>query len=439
MNCREFQKRMPELFDRDPDPEVTADLMEHAHVCAKCAGELDAAMSALSAVSPSLKLEASPGLKERTMKQIHRLDSQSDSYNAVPARRGLIARSWRYALAAAVMLAVLGVFTFRGGSSNAFAQVMEQLSKVRAWTYTQSANMDGIPSMSSKVSFKEPGRIRMEMGAPVTGSVAVSIMDMNKKKLVTLMEVPTKQCITFDVSGDTSTPQQGAQMNFLDELRRMPASGAESVGTREINGCKAVGHRLSKPGMSFVVWTDANKQRLVLVEYEMTNIKGMKGEMSSFNFDAQLDDSLFSVDPPAGYKVIDGKTLKLEAPSEEKFIKVLKKYAEETEGDEFLESLSPGDLMKMAMKRKKTAPQVSMDDMSEFMKQNQENTMGLMFAMQMSTANDFHYAGKGVKLGDALKPICWYKPTGKENYRVIYGDLSVREVAPGEPPTAAPK
>ena len=60
MNCREFQKRMPELLDRDPDPAATDDLTGHARTCGKCAAELDAARSALSAVSPSLTLKASP-------------------------------------------------------------------------------------------------------------------------------------------------------------------------------------------------------------------------------------------------------------------------------------------------------------------------------------------------------------------------------------------
>jgi hypothetical protein len=47
------------------------------------------------------------------------------------------------------------------------------------------------------------------------------------------------------------------------------------------------------------------------------------------------------------------------------------------------------------------------------------------------------YAGKGVKLGDAETAIFWYKPEDSETYKVIYGDLSIKEVAeedlPAEP------
>ena len=49
------------------------------------------------------------------------------------------------------------------------------------------------------------------------------------------------------------------------------------------------------------------------------------------------------------------------------------------------------------------------------------------------TARDtWHYAGKGVKLGNKDAIVCWYKLKGAKNpntYRVVYGDLSVKDVA----------
>ena len=436
MNCREFLKRIPELLDRDPDPVVTDDLMKHTGVCPRCAAELDAAMSVLSAVSPSLKLKASPGLKERTMKQILTLDSQPNAVRpASIGRRISIAHPWRYVVAAAAVLAIIAVFTFKGGSSNAFAEAMEQLRKVNACTYTMTIKVVGMPTMQMKTSFKEPGRMRMEASVLGMSSAATSIIDVNRKKLVVLMH-PSKQCLTYDLTGNTTAPQQGSELGLFEELRRIPDSGAQPIGTKEIGGIKAVGFRASRAGMSYVIWTDPGKKRIVLVEYENDNVKGMKGEISDFDFDAQLDDSLFSVDPPKGYTVTDGQSLKMEEPSEEAFIKFLRKWAENTEGDLFLPSLDTAGLMKATISRKKTAPN---PPMSEFLKQNQENTIGLMFAMQMTSANDFHYAGEGVALGDAQKPICWYKPTGAQNYRVIYGDLSVRETAPGDLPSTGTK
>ena len=52
-------------------------------------------------------------------------------------------------------------------------------------------------------------------------------------------------------------------------------------------------------------------------------------------------------------------------------------------------------------------------------------TRGIQFSMTFSFQADAHYAGKGVKRDTADKPIFWYRPKGKQTYRVIYADLSV--------------
>ncbi|MHC4557988.1 MAG: hypothetical protein ACYS80_11870, partial [Planctomycetota bacterium] len=52
---------------------------------------------------------------------------------------------------------------------------------------------------------------------------------------------------------------------------------------------------------------------------------------------------------------------------------------------------------------------------------------GMLFHMSLK---DRHYAGSGVKVGEADKAIFWYLPEGADTYRVIYGDLSVKDVAP---------
>ena len=49
----------------------------------------------------------------------------------------------------------------------------------------------------------------------------------------------------------------------------------------------------------------------------------------------------------------------------------------------------------------------------------------------------FRYLGKGIKLGDKDRIVCWYKLKEAKNpktYRVVYGDLSVKDVAPEDLP-----
>jgi hypothetical protein len=46
----------------------------------------------------------------------------------------------------------------------------------------------------------------------------------------------------------------------------------------------------------------------------------------------------------------------------------------------------------------------------------------------------WRYIGKGVKLGEGEKIVCWYKPKGSQSFRVVYGDLSVKDLAANDLP-----
>ena len=65
----------------------------------------------------------------------------------------------------------------------------------------------------------------------------------------------------------------------------------------------------------------------------------------------------------------------------------------------------------------------------EMLKEQSEagNLIGRM-TMFLRENDGWKYAGKGVKLGDANTPVFWYVPKDSKQGRVIYGDLSVREV-----------
>ena len=51
------------------------------------------------------------------------------------------------------------------------------------------------------------------------------------------------------------------------------------------------------------------------------------------------------------------------------------------------------------------------------------------FIMDNAVQDSFRYFGKDVKLGDKDAIVCWYRLKGAETYRVVYGDLSVKDVA----------
>jgi hypothetical protein len=50
------------------------------------------------------------------------------------------------------------------------------------------------------------------------------------------------------------------------------------------------------------------------------------------------------------------------------------------------------------------------------------------FLTMLDYQGEWHYAGKGVTLGDATKAVFWYRKGDATTYRVIYGDLHVGDV-----------
>jgi len=47
---------------------------------------------------------------------------------------------------------------------------------------------------------------------------------------------------------------------------------------------------------------------------------------------------------------------------------------------------------------------------------------------------DFQYRGSGVKLADNNTPILWWQYQDSPTYRVIYGDLTIKDLRPDELP-----
>ncbi len=76
------------------------------------------------------------------------------------------------------------------------------------------------------------------------------------------------------------------------------------------------------------------------------------------------------------------------------------------------------------------------EDSPEMMKATvslvQKSMQGIMFFTALKAENDSHYVGGGVRLGTPDRPIFRYKPTVADQYRVIYADLSVKDMTPDD-------
>jgi hypothetical protein len=55
---------------------------------------------------------------------------------------------------------------------------------------------------------------------------------------------------------------------------------------------------------------------------------------------------------------------------------------------------------------------------------------------QARAQDDWHYAGEA-RLGDANAKVCWWRPKGSTTYRVVYGNLEIRDADLDNPPPAS--
>ena len=254
----------------------------------------------------------------------------------------------------------------------------------------------------------------------------VSIVDSIQGKGISILP-PRKQFIEIEMSNLPNDPAQ-QNINVIEKLRSLPERADEELGTREIDGRVLQGFRITEEGLINTVWIDTQTRDLVLVEMEFVNAPGMSGTMTDFKFDVELDDSLFNITPPDGYTRLEIQ-VDTDEVSEQDLIEFLRLWSSWMKDGRFPPTLDPTKLAKSGMEMKEEFVEGETSEQERF-EHTLQMTRGLMFMLKLPAESNWRYAGEDVKFGDADKAIFWYRPEGSETYRVIYGDLSVKDVAP---------
>jgi hypothetical protein len=220
-------------------------------------------------------------------------------------------------------------------------------------------------------------------------------------------------------------------------------------------------------------------------------LEGVKSTLSDFVFNVDLDESLFSIEPPTGYTVqtvevdasqprekdlitllreygkwmnnafpelLDWRYLNLslqarisievrrggDAPSEELVRKIAAARTDEEFGQLVRAEIDNIEEKKQAELQQLMKENASWDQIqarsAKHMGQSYVDTFnakltpvsmmidrGMGFVADLPRGADAHYAGRGVSLGAPGTPIFWYRPKDAKKHRVIYADLSVRE------------
>ncbi|MBC8471271.1 MAG: hypothetical protein H8D56_17555 [Planctomycetes bacterium] len=253
----------------------------------------------------------------------------------------------------------------------------------------------------------------------------VSIIDLEAMRILTLT-VSKKEAAYIDLKGLPSMPNyMDTLRNIISELQEKPDFEVEELGTQEIDGREAIGFLARHPKVELTIWADSETALPVRLE----QVGGqMKIICKNVKFDVPMDESLFSMEVPEGYTLQEAE-LDLLGATEEDFIEGLRIRAEVFGGDQFPDSVAVEDFIKEAPSMEKKIDELGLAGEAEI-ELGMKITRHLLFIRFFKGQGQWHYAGNGVKLGDAETAIFWYQPEGAETYRVIYGDLSVRDVAP---------
>jgi outer membrane lipoprotein-sorting protein len=328
----------------------------------------------------------------------------------------------KLATAAVIIIAVILGLNFIGRPSKSglvFADVVQRIRKARTVTFTTEVQL-GQHTMKFENARKEPGLKRTVAGD------TVMISDPTQKKAI-FIDHSKKQYTERDLE---NVPAEQTQ-DFFEHMRALPDLANEVLAKKEMDGRIVQGFCVIEHGIDAIFWIDVQTRDLVRVEGQFPNAPNTRIVGTDFKFDVELDDALFSLTPPAGY--MKKKPLKMDRSEVncQDLINLLRWFATTVEGGLFPPSLKPAEFAKVGSQMKKEGKVSKFKGTEDEKKQHtMKLARGMQFVIMMKPENDWHYGGKGVELGDADTAICWYRPDGSETYRVIYGDLSVKEVAP---------
>ena len=244
----------------------------------------------------------------------------------------------RVSAAAVLVLAVTGVALWfhGGGATIAFADLIAPIIEAKTVQFTATTEIKGPPAatVTSKVMVLDATRMRQEMEVSNT-SKSVMIFDWGRGKSLSL-DPTTKKAMVVSLAN--LTEEQIAKQDLFASFRSIlldardnPDVKREPLGEKEIDGRRVVGFLVRSRGMVVSLWGDPETSLPVRAEATLALFANAKTTMSDFVFNVDMDESLFSVEPPAGYTV-ENMEVDVSMPVEKDLIETFRIYTDLSEG-----------------------------------------------------------------------------------------------------------
>lgn len=378
-----------------------------------------------------------PGCEERLRL---RLMAQVQARGSGPARRTGVSRKrvWTFSAASAAAATILAAFLtwwlVGGGVRRAsadFAEVLRRVRQASTVAFDQILRVPGQPETRVRMLVARPGRIRVTWP-----NGKVSIFNHAERKCLTLRPDTRKATLVrFAKKTTYSDP--------LDCLRGAEVSAGRLVGRESLDNREVLVYEVAQPQGVMRVFVDPQQQLPIRIEVRSRMQDGQEAVsiMENLSWNQPIPDSLFSFQVPSGYALLEPQS----DPSESALIDLLRICARMRQGS-FPARLDPKAVLELVLESHlgRGAPDIhtyvipGVTDIDDQAKETYRTCLrGLAFIEQVRENGSWRYVGKGVTLGDATAGVCWWRLPGSASFRVVYGDLRVKDVSPERLPLPA--
>ncbi len=428
MNCTECKELLVARIEGLLDASQEQTIAEHLSGCSVCRAEADALRGLQDRLAKNGQAVAQSDLQNDVMNQIVReqkvrLRAAEKAAEGLKIRRTIMKSRYTKVAAAAVIIIAVIIGLIPGSNNITFAKVVEPIlnAKIIILDVIIGADESG-PFMHEIVSGSRIRRTFSNMPA------LVQIMDLESGQMLAL-DTAGKTGSYIDIAGVVQDNTQN-YVEFLQHvIKKVQDSEVEELSEQEIDGKKAIGFVCNGQNEDIKIWADPKTGHPLRIELR---IGQMTAIMKNFEFDSPVEDSLLSMDVPDGYTEAKA-TVDLTDVNEKDLVESLRIFAEVLEDGVFPATIGTETTMKRLPEMVEKAQQKGVSE-EEIGLLGAQMGRGMIFHQTLETQTKWHYAGAGVKLGDAATAIFWYQPQGSDTYRVIYGDLTVKDVAESDLP-----
>jgi len=238
----------------------------------------------------------------------------------------IIMKSRSTKIAAAVMIIIVLILginylgTRIDGASTVFAAAMDRVKKARTFSCTvifevqyEDGGKRGKYLLKQKMMFKEPDRERNEQltSAPPWPQDVGKVTIWHYGKRQRLQFRPFDKTAEFhDMSSDYVIDEKTGELKLTqldtslrDRLLKLSAGAVEDLGRVELDGQSVRKLQSHKDKRITTVWVNPETSYPVQIEHKWTDQNRSPVMHTSIQIDTELDDALFSLEPPEGYTV----------------------------------------------------------------------------------------------------------------------------------------